>query len=60
MKPENILQKILEDGAHVAVCALYLPNSAYQEQDLRKGIEVAQPAQVAQMMRYKDSKVFTF
>lgn len=60
MKPENILQKILEDGAQVAVCALYLPNSAYQEQDLRKGIEVAQPAQVAQMMRYKDSKVFTF
>lgn len=60
MRPEIVLQQLIEAGAQVAVCALYLPNSAYQEQDLRKGVEVAQPAQIAQMMRYRDSKVFTF
>jgi predicted peroxiredoxin len=60
MKPEVLLQQIIEAGAQVAVCALYLPNSAYQEQDLCTGVSVAQPAQMAQMMRNKDSKVFTF
>ena len=60
MRPENLLQKMLEDGAQVAVCALYLPNSCYKEQDLRQGVNVAQPAQIAQMMRSKDTKVFNF
>ena len=60
MKPEVLLQHIIEAGAQVAVCALYLPNSTYQEQDLRKGVSVAQPADIAQMMRNKDSKVFNF
>lgn len=60
MRPEVLLQHIIEAGAQVAVCALYLPNSTYQEQDLRKGVSVAQPADIAQMMRNKDSKVFNF
>ena len=60
MRPEGLLQKIIEAGASVTVCALYLPNSAYQKQDLRAGISVAQPAQVAIMMRDKNSRVFTF
>ena len=60
MKPEMLLQQIIAAGAQVAVCALYLPNSAYQEQDLLKGVTVAQPAQMAQMMRNTDSRVFNF
>ena len=60
MKPEGLLQQIIDAGAEVAVCALYLPNSTYQEQDLRPGISVAQPAEMAKMMRNQHSKVFTF
>jgi len=60
MKPEGLLQQIIEAGGQVAVCALYLPNSAYQEQDLRTGVSVAQPAAMAQMMRCENSKVFNF
>ena len=60
MKPEGLLQQLLDAGAKVAVCALYLPNSVYQEQDLRSGIAIAQPAQIASLMRAKESKVFTF
>lgn len=60
MKPEGLLQQIIAAGAEVAVCALYLPNSAYQEQELRKGVNVAQPAEIAKMMRDINSKVFTF
>lgn len=60
MKPEVLLQQIIEAGAQVAVCALYLPNSAYQEQDLCAGVSVAQPGEIAQLMRNKDSKIFNF
>ena len=60
MKPEGLLQQIIDAGAQVAVCALYLPNSAYKEEDLRAGVSVAQPAEMAKMMRDQHSKVFTF
>ena len=60
MKPEGLLQQIIDAGAMVAVCALYLPNSSYQEQDLRTGVSIAQPAKMAQMLRCKNSKVLTF
>lgn len=60
MKPEGLLQKIIEANAYVAVCALYLPNSTYQEQDLRKGVRVAQPSEITKIMCDRYSKVFTF
>lgn len=60
MKPEGLMQKIMSDGADVAVCALYLPNSEYKETDLRDGVTVAQPPVMAEMMRASDVKVFEF
>lgn len=60
MKPEGLLQMIMADGAKVAVCALYLPNSGYKETDLRKGVTVAQPPQMAEMMRAPGVRVFHF
>ncbi|WNK21154.1 hypothetical protein P1P91_05630 [Halomonas piscis] len=60
MKPEGLLQMIMDDGAKVAVCALYLPNSDYQESDLREGVSAAEPGPMAEMMRDPDTKVFHF
>lgn len=60
MTPEGLLQQLLHHGADVSVCALYLPNSTYQEEDLRRGVRVAEPAGMAQLMRNANSKVFTF
>ena len=60
MKPEMLLQQLLTSGAQVAVCALYLPNSQYKQEDLQAGVTVAQPGDIAQMMCNKDTKVFTF
>lgn len=60
MTPEGLLQQLLNNGADVSVCALYLPNSSYQEEDLRQGVRVADPAGMAQLMRNANSKVFTF
>lgn len=60
MKPEGLLQMIMDAGAKVAVCALYLPNSKYKETDLRDGVTVAQPPKMAEMMRAPGVKVFEF
>ncbi|MGC3872517.1 hypothetical protein ACPF7Z_04515 [Halomonas sp. GXIMD04776] len=60
MKPEGLLQMIMNDGAEVAVCALYLPNSDHQESDLREGVSVAQPPAMAEMMRDPDTRIFHF
>ncbi len=60
MRPEGLLQQIIANGADVAVCALYLPNSIYQAKDLREGVRIAQPTEIAQMMCSIDTKVFSF
>lgn len=60
MKPEGLMQKIMAEGANVAVCALYLPNSGKEKGDLRDGVNVAEPPVMAEMMRAKDTKVFEF
>jgi hypothetical protein len=60
MKPEMLLQALIDNGAQVDVCALYLPNSDHEETDLREGVGVAAPPPVAEMMRDSGIPVFTF
>lgn len=60
VSPEMLLQKLMENGASVAVCALYLPNSDYTEADLLKGVSVATPPAMAEMMTGPSMRVFTF
>lgn len=52
LKPRNvtaqqILQSLLQAGAKVEVCALYLPNTGRQASDLLPGVTPAKPADVA-------------
>ncbi len=58
--PEQLLAKLQQGGAEVNVCALYLPNSAYRKTDLRPGVGVATPPQIAQQMMAPDTRVFDF
>ncbi|TFH86636.1 hypothetical protein EQG41_11290 [Billgrantia azerbaijanica] len=60
VKPEGILQKLMDNGASVDVCAIYLPNSEYDEDDLREGVGVAAPGSMAEMMRDPAIAVFSF
>lgn len=60
MKPEGLMQKVMAEGANVAVCALYLPNSGKDKADLRDGVQVAEPPVMAKMMRATDVRVFEF
>ncbi|WP_234286765.1 MULTISPECIES: hypothetical protein [Halomonadaceae] len=60
VKPEGILQKLMDNGASVNVCAIYLPNSEYAQEDLREGVGVAAPGPMAEMMRNPSIPVFSF
>ena len=45
--PQQMLQGLIQAGAKVEVCALYLPNSGKQASDLIPGVTPARPADVA-------------
>ena len=58
--PEQLLVKLQKNGAKVDVCALYLPNSEHNTEELRADIGVATPPQIAQQMIHPNIRVFTF
>jgi len=60
VKPEGILGMLMNNGANVDVCAIYLPNSTYVEGDLLEGVGVATPASIAKMMRDPAIPVYSF
>jgi predicted peroxiredoxin len=45
--PQQMLQGLIKNGAKVEVCALYLPNTGKQADDLIEGVTPAKPADVA-------------
>lgn len=45
--PQQMLQALIQAGAKVEVCALYLPNTGKQPGDLIPGVTPAKPAEVA-------------
>ena len=51
VRPEALLGGLIEGGATVEVCAIFLPNRAHDEGDLRDGVGVAEPGPIAEMMR---------
>ena len=60
MRPEGLITPLMEAGATVEVCALYLPNSEYDESDLREGVGRAKPPEIARMMADESVRVFEF
>ena len=60
VKPEGIMQMMMGEGAGVEVCAIYLPNTDYEEGDLREGVGVATPGEMAEMMRDPKIPVYSF
>jgi hypothetical protein len=47
LTPQQLLQGVIQGGAKVEVCALYLPNTGKQASDLIAGVTPAKPAEVA-------------
>lgn len=44
--PQQMLQGLIKAGAKVEVCALYLPNTGRQANDLLAGVTAAKPADI--------------
>lgn len=58
--PQGLLKGLIEGGATVEVCALYLPNAGKSEADLIAGVGSAKPPAIAEEMLRPDTKLFTF
>jgi len=60
VSPGQLLGRLIENEVLVEVCAIFLPNTEWTDADLREGVGVAQPADVASWMLRPGVKHFTF
>jgi predicted peroxiredoxin len=47
---QDLLKRLMGQGATVEVCAIFLPNTEFDESDLIEGIGIGQPGEVAAYM----------
>jgi intracellular sulfur oxidation DsrE/DsrF family protein len=60
MSPQGLMQKIMQSGATVEVCAIYLPNKGVDATALLDGITAARPPAVATRMLAPDTQLMSF
>ena len=60
MSPQGLMQKIMEGGATVEVCAIYLPNKGVEVSALLEGITAAQPPAVAERLLADETRIMSF
>lgn len=58
--PEALLGMLMNHGANVEVCAIFLPNTDHEASDLKDGVGVAAPGPIAEMMRDPAIPVYSF
>jgi predicted peroxiredoxin len=60
VSPGQMLQKLMQQGAKVEVCALFLPNLGQNAEALLEGIGVAKPQDVTEQLLRNDVRLLTF
>ena len=60
MSPQGMLQMLMDRGATVEVCAIYLPGLGAEADVLIEGVGVAQPPAMAGAMLDDDARVWSF
>lgn len=60
MSPQGLMQKIMESGATVEVCAIYLPNKGVDATALLDGIGAAKPPVVAARLLADETRIMSF
>jgi predicted peroxiredoxin len=60
LSPKELMEGLIERGVVVEVCAIFLPNSEFSEEDLLDGVTVAQPPAVTAYMLQPHVRYFTF
>ncbi|MEX0905649.1 MAG: DsrE family protein [Balneolaceae bacterium] len=58
--PKQLLMGLMGRGVQVEVCGIFLPNRDYTESDLIDGVGTAAPPEVAEFMKQKGVRYFTF
>ena len=58
--PQMLLKNLVKKGVTVEVCPLFLPNKGASPDNLIEGVTVAKPPVVAEKLREKGIKLFTF
>ena len=60
MSPQGLMGKIMETGAKVEVCAIYLPNKGVGPEALMDGITAAKPPEMAAKLLADDTRIMSF
>lgn len=58
--PKQLLLGLMDRGVQVEVCGIFLPNREHAETDLLEGIGTAAPPEVADFMKQRGVRYFTF
>lgn len=58
--PQQLLRGLIADGVKVEVCAIFLPNTEWEPEDLIEGVGTAMPPDVAAYMLGEGVRYFTF
>lgn len=57
--PKDLLGRLMNNGVTVEVCAIFLPNTDYDEDDLTDGIGIGAPDDVAEYMMGPRTRIFS-
>ncbi|WP_227270406.1 hypothetical protein [Roseobacter weihaiensis] len=60
MSPQGLMQSIMETGASVEVCAIYLPNKGVGADALLDGVTPAQPPAMAARLLAPNARIMSF
>jgi len=60
MSPQGLMQKIMDTGATVEVCAIYLPNEGVGVDALIDGVTAAKPPAMAARLLAPNTRIMSF
>jgi intracellular sulfur oxidation DsrE/DsrF family protein len=60
MSPQGLMSRIMDGGATVEVCAIYLPNKGLGADALLDGIAAAEPGAMAAALMATETRVLSF
>jgi len=60
MSPQGLMRKIMETGATVQVCAIYLPNKGVDADALIEGVSAAKPPAMAGRLLADNTRIMSF
>ena len=58
LTPRDLLNRLIQHEVTVEVCAIFLPNTDYTEDDLIEGVGIANPGDVAAWMMAPGTRLF--